>query len=213
MFDLYRHARSPLAWIRLVSGLFSWALAVVLMVKSGLGLGPWDLFHEGLSRWSGLPMGVISELVGLILIVGVLLLRVWPGPGSIANMILIGVFIDLLLPIWPRQEQPLLQLLSFAAAIPLVGLGSGLYIGARLGAGPRDSLMLALSKRLGWSIRRVRTVVELLVLLAGWLLGGTIGIGTLLFALLIGPAVQWGMRICGALPDSGPALKHGEPSA
>jgi uncharacterized membrane protein YczE len=201
MLALYKRALSPVAWIQLVGGFFCWALAVVLMVKSGLGLGPWDLFHQGFGLLIGRPMGLASIYVSIVIIVCSLKLRVWPGPGSLANMLLIGVFIDMLMPLVPSSPLVSLHLLYFGSGILLIGLGSGTYIGARMGAGPRDALMLALSERLGWSIRRVRMGIEMSVLVAGWLLGGKVGLGTLAYALLIGPSVQFGLRLRGALPE------------
>lgn len=188
-------AGTPLAWVRLIAGLFCWGVAVVLMVQGNLGLGPWDLFHQGISRRVGLPLGVISQLVGLVILLGALRLKVRPGYGTVANMILIGLFIDLLMPFCPEATTLPMQLLYYAIALPLGAVGSGLYIGARLGAGPRDSLMLALSAKLGRSVRSVRTSIELVALVGGWLLGGTIGPGTLLVALLVGPFTQVGLKV------------------
>lgn len=191
---------SPLAWLKLVGGLFAWALAVVLMVKAGLGLGPWDLFHQGVGLLIDTPLGLASIYVSVVIVLGSLRLQVRPGLGTLANMVLIGVFIDLLMPLVPVPAALPWRWAWQGAGIALVGLGSGLYIGARMGAGPRDALMLALSTRLGWPVRRVRTAIELCALAAGWALGGQIGSGTVAFALLVGPSVQLGLRLCHALP-------------
>jgi uncharacterized protein len=200
MLSLYRRALCPAAWVQLVGGFFCWALAVVLMVRSGLGLGPWDLFHQGFGLLIGRPMGLASIYVSIAIIFGSLKLGVRPGPGSLANMLLIGIFIDMLMPLVPGSPLMGMRLLYFGSGILLIGVGSGIYIGARMGAGPRDALMLALSTRSGWSIRRVRMGIELSVLAAGWSLGGKVGVGTVAYALLIGPSVQFGLRLRGVLP-------------
>ncbi len=183
-------------WLQLLAGLLGYAVSIVLMLQSGLGLGPWDAFHVGIRNLTGIPVGMASILAGIVLVAGTLLIGVRPGPGTIANMILIGVFIDLLLPRVPAATGMLWGFGYFVPALLLCGLSTGLYIGAGLGQGPRDGLMLGVSRRVGWPVRRARTAIELCVLLCGWLMGAPIGIGTLLFALAIGPSVQWGMRVC-----------------
>lgn len=201
--------RSPaimtMQWLRLVLGLFGCSLSVALMIRSELGLGPWDAFHVGLHRITGLTVGTVSILVGLAIICGTWLIEVRPGAGTLVNMVLIGVFIDLLLPIVPAAEGWGWGLSYYLLAIPIFGAATGLYLGARLGSGPRDGLMIGLSHRSGWPVRRVRTLVELGVLAAGWLMGGRVGFGTVLFALSVGPAMQWGMQLAGLLPRRLPA--------
>lgn len=192
-------------WIRLMIGLFGCGLAVALMIRSQLGLGPWDAFHVGLHRITGLTVGVVSIMVGFAIICGTWFIGIRPGAGTVVNMVMIGVFIDLLLPVIPFAPHWSWGLGYYAAAIVVFGLATGLYLGARMGSGPRDGLMIGLSERVGWPVRRVRTVVELLVLAAGWMMGGRVGVGTLLFAFTVGPAMQWGMQIAGVLPREGVA--------
>ena len=197
-----RRERAGLAWAQLIAGLFGYGLAVTLMIESGLGLGPWDAFHFGMHLWTGLSVGVASIVVGIVLVIGSWFIGIRPGIGTLANMILIGVFIDLLQPIIPSASHWAWGLAYYAGGIGLCGLATGFYIGAGLGKGPRDGLMIGLSQRSGWPVRRVRTSIELSALSLGWLMGAPIGIGTIMFALGIGPAVQWGLRICGVLDET-----------
>lgn len=197
--------RVTLRLLQLVAGLFGWALAIALFIRSHLGLGPWDAFHYGVHLQTGITVGTASILAGLIIIGANLALRVRPGVATVLNMVLIGVFTDLLLPVIPDAPSLAVAVGYFAAAIPLVGLSSGLYIGAGFGHGPRDGLMIALTLRTGWSVRSIRTLIELSVLVLGWLMGGTVGIGTVIVTLTIGPSVQWGLRLFGAAPPPGAA--------
>ena len=189
-----------LQWARLMVGLFGCALAIALMIRSRLGLGPWDAFHVGLHRLTGLTVGTVSIVVGLVIICGTWFMKVRPGAGTLVNMVMIGVFIDLLLPVIPDAAGWGWGFLFYLAAIVVFGVATGLYLGAGLGSGPRDGLMIGLSERSGWPVRRVRTLVELVVLAAGWAMGGQVGVGTILFAFTVGPAMQWGMQIGGVLP-------------
>lgn len=183
----------------LVGGLFLFALGIVLTLQSGLGLGPWDVLHQGLSKRLPLTFGQSGILVGAVLLTLVVLLHERPGLGTIANIILIGLFIDLIL--WTGLVVDLVdaalvpRVLMDTIGVVSVGLGSALYIKAGLGAGPRDSLMLALHRITGRRIGLVRTGIELSVLLLGWALGGTVGVGTAIFALGIGPAVELGFKL------------------
>lgn len=170
------------------------------MIQSGLGLGPWDAFHVGLHNVTGITVGTASILAGLVIIVGSYPLGVRPGPGTLANMILIGAFIDLILPRLPVAPSFVMGFVYYAAGIALAGLSTGMYMGARLGNGPRDGLMIGVATVTDWPVRRVRAGIELSALLGGWLMGGAIGIGTVIFALTIGPAVQAGLKMFGVLP-------------
>ena len=191
-------------WAQLVLGFVLWGAAIALMIRSGLGLGPWDAFHLGLHRLTGVSVGVASIATGLVIVLASLPAGIRPRAGTVANMVLIGVFVDLMLPLVPPATGRLLGFAYYAAALPLIGLGTGVYIAARLGSGPRDGLMLALAVRTGWPVRRVRTLIELSALGAGWAMGGTIGVGTVVYALLAGPAVQWGLKRYGVLPGAAP---------
>ena len=180
------------------------------MIRSRLGLGPWDAFHVGLHNLTGISVGMASILAGLVIVIGSFAIGVRPGWGTLANMILIGVFIDLLLPWMPAAQGVAWGFAYYLPAILICGLATGVYIAAGLGKGPRDGLMIGLSARSGWPVGRVRTLLELSVLLMGWAMGGRIGIGTLLFAFGIGPATQWGLRVCGVgegLPRAHPSLE------
>ena len=192
-------------WVQLLTGLLAFAVAIALMIRSGLGLGPWDAFHFGLHRLTGLSVGMASILAGLIVVGISLALRAKVGPATLANMILVGLFTDLALPVIPAARGWGPGLAFHSLGIGLMGLATGMYIAAGLGAGPRDGLMAALSARYTWSIQRTRTLIELTVLALGWAMGGTLGVGTILFAVAIGPSVQWGMRMFGLVTRMGRA--------
>ena len=174
----------------LLTGLVVFGLGIAFMVQSGLGLGPWEAFHQGIGSHLGVPLGTVS--VG----VGIPILALWwplgerPGIGTILNVALIGTATNAGLTVLPAAGGVTWQLVEMLAGVIVIGIGSGLYLGADLGPGPRDGLMTGIHRRFGWSIRRSRTAIELTVLIAGFLLGGTIGLGTLVFALGIGPLVQ-----------------------
>lgn len=193
---------------QLVLGLLGWGLAITLFIRSHLGLGPWDAFHYGLHVQTGVSVGVASILAGLVILVGTLAMKVRPGVATLLNMVLIGVFIDLLLPVVPDAPSLAAAVAYFVFAIGMVGISSGLYIGAGFGHGPRDALMVVLALRTGWPVRRIRTLIEITVLGLGWLMGGVVGIGTLVIALTVGPAVQWGLALFRALPEEQPRRRR-----
>lgn len=199
-------------WLQLVGGLFGYGVAIALMIHSGLGLGPWDAFHVGLHQLTGLSVGNVSILVGLAIVAGTRFLGIRPGPGTLANMVLVGVFTDLLLPRVPDAPGWGWGVAYYASAIVLAGLATGMYIGAGLGKGPRDGMMLGITQHSGWPVARVRTVIEVSVLLAGWLLGGSIGLGTLLFTATIGTSVQWGLKLFGVIPRTPPPAPRLRPA-
>jgi uncharacterized membrane protein YczE len=160
------------------------------MAEAGLGLGPWEAFHQGIGRLTGQPIGTVSILLGLPILALWWPLGERPGLGTILNVVLIGSATNAGLALLPTVTSLPAQLAVMLLGVAVIALGSGLYLAADLGPGPRDGLMTGLHHRFGWSIRRSRTVVELAVLLLGFLLGGTIGVGTVTFALGIGPLVQ-----------------------
>jgi uncharacterized membrane protein YczE len=179
------------AWMVLVVGLFLFAFSIVLQVKSDLGLGPWDVFHVGAARVSGLSLGQVSIITGLVVIMlAYLVARVKPGPGTIANMILIGLFVDWTYGFVPTMTELPWKIGLFVSGLLLMGLATAVYIGAGLGAGPRDSLMLGLHRVTGLSVRVTRTFIEASVFAVGVLLGGKFGLGTVLFVAGIGAVVQ-----------------------
>lgn len=170
------------------------ALGIVLMVYADLGVSPWDVLHIGLQKTVGLTIGIWNQAVGITLVlITVYLTRKFPGIGTILNMILVGAFVDLIMFIHllPVPETDVSRWIYLIIGIALMGFGSGMYISSRLGAGPRDGLLLALSDRLNWSIRKVRTWMEVIALGLGWLMGGPVWLGTLLFTLTIGPIMQF----------------------
>ena len=175
--------------VQLLLGLFVYGIGLALMVRAGIGVAPWDVLSQGISQRTGLPFGLVTNIVGALVLLLWIPIRVRVGFGTVANVLLIGTSAQLGLNVIPQQTVPWIQGLVFAGGLALVAVATGLYIGARLGPGPRDGLMTGLHRRTGWPIWIVRTGIELIVLIAGILLGGQFGIGTILFALLIGPMV------------------------
>ncbi len=163
---------------------------LALMVLADLGLGPWEVLHQGLSVRTGVPIGRAGILVGFVVLASWLPLRLPPGIGTVCNVVIIGLVIDTVLALVHPPSALVVRVAVMLAGVGLVGAGSGLYIGAGLGAGPRDGLMTGLAGRGVGSIRSVRTVIELSALAGGWALGGNVGVGTVVFALGIGPLVQ-----------------------
>ena len=179
----------------LVLGLAAYGLAVALMLRGGRGLGPWDLLHQGLSRVTGLSVGAISALVGLVILAGLARSKAPLGAGTFLNVVGIGAFLDAFYLILPAAPNAATGWAMHAAGVLGVGLGTGLYLAAAMGAGPRDSLMLVVARRTGASVRVVRTAIEVVALALGWALGGTVGLGTLAVAFGVGPAAQLGLRL------------------
>ncbi|MFO7278952.1 MAG: hypothetical protein C0P77_000975 [Thermoanaerobacterales bacterium] len=175
---------------RLVAGLVLCGLGVAFMVAADLGLAPWSVLDQGISGRTGIPIGTVSILVGAVVLGSWLPLRERPGLGTVLNVVLIGATTDAALLVLDRPDGLAGRLAYLAAGVLLWGPGSGLYIGAGLGPGPRDGLMTALAARGVGSIRAVRTGIELTALTTGWLLGGSVGLGTVAFAVAIGPLVQ-----------------------
>ena len=187
-------AARPRQWARLGGGLALYGLSIAAMMRGGVGLGPWDLFHQGLARVTGLSVGTANQSVGVLLLVGLTAAGARIGLGTLCNIVGIGLFLDLWLPLVPDAPNVATGWAMHAAGIVGTGWATALYLAARMGAGPRDTLMLELTRRTGASVRVVRTAIELVVLAAGAALGGSLGLGTLAFALGIGPATQWGLR-------------------
>jgi uncharacterized membrane protein YczE len=175
--------------IRLYAGLVLFGTSIAVMVRAGLGLGPWDVLHQGLSRQTGLPLGWIVIAVAVVVMLAWIPLRQRPGLGTLSNVVLVGLAVDAALAVLPRPESLPVRSVFMVTGIVSNGLATALYIGANLGPGPRDGLMTGLAQR-GHSIRLVRTMIELAVLTVGWALGGTVGIGTIAYALSIGPLIQ-----------------------
>lgn len=178
--------RLPRRLAQLLAGLLLYGASDSLLVLANLGLDPWDVFQQGLARHSGIPIGTWSIVVGIGVLGLWVPLRQWPGLGTLANAVVIGLTMDLILGVAPVPHGAWLRWTLMASGVGLNGIATGLYIGAGLGPGPRDGLMVGLAAR-GHPLRLVRTGIELTVLGAGWLLGGTVGVGTLVYALAIGP--------------------------
>jgi len=180
--------------LSLVAGLFVFALGVVLFYESRLGLPPWDVLHQGIAKHTPLSFGVAIEVVGVAVLLVAWALGAPPGVGTVANAVLVGAFVALLQPLHAAHrlsDLPLAgRLALLVIGLVLFGIGTALYIGAGLGAGPRDSLMLVGARRLHTRVGAVRAGIEVAALVAGVLLGGRVGIGTVLFAALIGPSVE-----------------------
>lgn len=183
-----------LRFAQLVAGLWVFGLGAALMVRVNLGLDPWNVFHQGLASRTVLSLGMISILSGIAVMLLWIPLRQKPGLGTICNIILIGLSMDVFLWLIPEIEGWPLRVGGLITGLVLTGLGTAAYIGAGMGTGPRDGLMLGLNRKFGWSIRISRMLVEVVVLISGWLLGGVVGVGTVAFALLIGPLVQFFLR-------------------
>ena len=175
---------------QLLAGLALYGASMGLMIRSGLGLDPWDVFHDALTKRTGLTFGTITAIVGAAVLLCWLPLRQRPGVGTVCNIVLIAVAVDATLALLPSPRLLVLRIALLAGGVTLNGLATAAYIGARLGPGPRDGLMTGLHARTGVSIRLIRTLIELTVLATGFLLGGTVGLGTVLYALAIGPLTQ-----------------------
>jgi uncharacterized membrane protein YczE len=175
----------------LLLGLVAFGLGIALMAEAGLGLGPWEAFHQGIGQLTGLPLGTVSIVLGIPILLLWWPLGERPGIGTLLNVAVIGTATNIGLTLLPGAVGLPAQVAMMLTGVVVIGLGSGLYLAADLGPGPRDGLMTGLHHRFGWSIRRSRTAVEVTILVAGWALGGTIGIGTVVFALGIGPVVQF----------------------
>ncbi|WP_218610214.1 YitT family protein [Pseudonocardia sp. KRD291] len=181
---------------QLVVGLVAYAFSMALMLRAGLGAMPWDVLHQGVALRSGLTIGTTTVVLGVVVLLVWVPLRERPGIGTVANIVVIGVAVDVALAVLPTsavlESGGLGWRIGFAVAgIVLNAAATAAYIGVGLGPGPRDGLMTGLAARTGWSVRLVRTSIEVTVVLIGWLLGGTFGIVTVAYALGVGPLVQW----------------------
>lgn len=185
-----RAPRLPRRLAQLMLGLVLYGASMAMMLRSHLGLDPWDVLHEGLAHWLPLSFGAIVIVVGLAVLLLWIPLRQRPGLGTIANALVIGVATDLTLAVLQTPGSTAGRAALLVGGIVLNGLAGALYIGAQLGPGPRDGLMTGLVRRTGRSVRLVRTTLEVAVLVTGFLLGGTVGVGTVLYAVSIGPLVQ-----------------------
>jgi uncharacterized membrane protein YczE len=176
---------------QLLVGLFLYGIAISMMVQAHVGIDPWDVLTQGVAKRTGIPFGLLTNIIGVAVLLLWIPLRQKPGVGTVLNALLIGPSAQLGLAIIPVQEVLWVRILLFAGGVVLLGIATGLYIGARLGPGPRDGLMTGLHARTGWKLWIVRSGIEVTVLLIGWALGGDFGVGTVAFALVIGPLVNF----------------------
>ncbi|WP_370369823.1 YitT family protein [Mycolicibacterium sp. CH28] len=168
---------------------------MAMMVRAGLGLDPWDVFHQGLTRHTPMTIGVASAVVGVVVLLAWIPLRNKLGVGTVANVVVIAVTVDAGLAVLAAPVSLPARVAMMLGAVLLNAVATALYVGAGLGPGPRDGLMTGLVARTGLSVRLVRTAIEATVLSAGWLLGGSVGVGTVIYALGIGPMVQLVLRL------------------
>ena len=196
MFKPIRWNTFPRDFLRIQSGFFLFGLAITLMIRGNLGTSAWAVLEVALAPMLHISIGTMTVVMGFIVLSGALIMREKLGWGTLANILSIGPWEDLWLSIIPSVEGNLpLQAGMLLFAIFLMGLASAIYIGVDAGAGPRDSMMLAIKRTTGISIRAARAIIEVTVVTIGWLLGGPAGIGTVVFAILVGPSVQWGFKI------------------
>jgi len=187
---------------RLLLGLYLVGLGLAMMIHTGLGVPPWDVLSQGLSVQTGWSFGTSAVVISAVVLLLWIPIKQQPGIGTVINAILIGPFADLNAPLMPQLDGWLANLVWMLLGLISIALGSGLYISANLGAGPRDGLMVGLTRVSGWPFWVIRTIGESLVLATGWLLGGTVGIGTALFAVAIGYLMQTSMKMFGFDPKS-----------
>jgi len=180
----------PRRLVQLYVGLTLYGLSMALMIESRLGLDPWDVLHYGIAQHLPVSFGTVVIGVGLLVLLAWIPLRQWPGLGTISNAIVIGLVTDAALALLARPDAIGWRVTFLVAGIVGNGIATAMYIGAHLGPGPRDGLMTGLVRRTGLSVRLVRTTIEVSVLAIGWLLGGVVGVGTVAYALAIGPLVH-----------------------
>ncbi len=191
---------------QLYAGLLLYGASMALQIRAGLGLDPWDVFHQGVADRTGLSFGTVVVITGAVVLLAWVPLRQRPGIGTVSNVVVIGVAVDASLALLPAAGSTSVGLAMLLAGVGLNGVASGAYIGAGLGPGPRDGLMTGLVRRTGGSVRVVRTSIEIGVLAVGAALGGTVGLGTVLYAFSIGPLVHVLLpRLTVATPAPAPA--------
>jgi uncharacterized membrane protein YczE len=182
--------RLPRRLAQLYAGLVLYGVSMALMVRSSLGVMPWDVLHQGLSRRLGWSLGSVTIVVGALVLLAWIPLRERPGLGTLSNVVVVGLAVDAVLAVLPAPGGLAGRAAFAAAGILLNGVATAAYIGVRLGPGPRDGLMTSLVRRTGGPLGPIRTAIEVTVVLTGWLLGGTLGVVTVLYALSIGPLVH-----------------------
>ncbi|QIS03891.1 hypothetical protein F5X71_17590 [Nocardia brasiliensis] len=176
--------------VALYVGLWLYGFSMAVMVRAGLGLDPWDVFHQGVAGHVPLSFGAVTAVTGIVVLLAWIPLRQWPGLGTVSNVLVIAVSVDAGLWLLPAWESIPARAAAMGAAVFLNAVATVLYIGAGMGPGPRDGLMTGLVGRTGISVWKVRTTIEVTVLVTGWILGGSVGVGTLVYAFGIGPLIQ-----------------------
>jgi uncharacterized membrane protein YczE len=176
--------------IQLYAGLALYGISMALIIRSALGNMPWDVLHQGLAGRLGWSLGTVTIVVGALVLLGWIPLRQRPGVGTVSNVVVIGLAVDAALAVVPAPSSLPVRVGLLVAGVLLNAVATAAYIGVHLGPGPRDGLMTGLVRRTGGSVRLVRTTIEVVVVATGWLLGGTLGLGTVVYALAIGPLVQ-----------------------
>lgn len=195
-----RWRAKPSTLVVLIGGLWLFGAGDAALLQTGIGNSPWTVFAEGLGEQLGVSVGTATFLTSVAILLAWIPLRERPGLGTVANAVVISVAIDVMRPVFPTPDDLALQVLQALLGIAAVGVGSGLYLTCNVGPGPRDGLMTGLHRRLELPVARVRLAIEVAAVAAGWALGGTVGAGTVLFALLIGYAVSLGLAAAGAAP-------------
>ena len=188
--------------VQLYLGLVLYGVSMALMLRADLGLDPWDVLHQGVAERTGWTFGTVAIVTGALVLLLWVPLRQRPGLGTVSNVVVIGLSVDAALAVLPEPRAWAVRSALLVGGIALNGLATGLYIGGRLGPGPRDGLMTGLVRRTGRSVRLVRTSIEVTVVAVGWLLGGSVGVGTVTYALAIGPLVQLFLPLC-VVPERG----------
>jgi uncharacterized membrane protein YczE len=195
--------------VRLYCGIVLYGASAALQMRAALGLDPWNVLHQGVALRTGLSIGTVAIAVGAAVLLLWWPLRQRPGLGTVSNVVLVGLSMDATLSLVPQVAGLPLRVLLLATAVVLNGLATGLYITARFGPGPRDGLMTGLHRRTGRSVRLVRTCIEVTVLIVGFALGGSVGVGTVVYALAIGPLAQFFLRIFSGPSDTGARAGRG----
>lgn len=186
---------------QLLVGLFLYGFAIAMMVRAGIGISPWDVLTQGVALHTGYSFGLLTNVIGAIVLLLWIPIRQKPGIGTVVNVLLIGPSAEVGLAVLPTPGMLAEQVLLFAGGLALLALATALYIGARFGPGPRDGLMTGIHTRWGFRLWIVRTAIEVSVLAIGWVLGGNVGLGTVAFALLIGPMAAYLMPLL-AVPEA-----------
>jgi len=181
--------------LRLFVGLLAYGFAIALMIRGSIGASPWDVFGQGLAHTTGLSFGLCTIIISAAVLLLWIPLRQKPGFGTVANAVLIGLFADAGLSVLPKLDNLWLQIAMFLAGLVLLAFATALYVGAKLGPGPRDGLMTGLVRRTGRPVWMIRTGIEVVVVVIGFFLGGVVGPGTVVFALGIGPVTQLAFKI------------------